>query len=115
MPKPKEVSQAQKKISQARGSRYKGTTKEKNGRPKRLEAQRKKEEASRRKRNPRQEIKENSQDPQQPPRGTDPSRRISTVKGRLRQFERKGQENKIRNKVEAISAKRPNKKRGNNQ
>ena len=43
-----------------------------------------KEEASRRKRNPRQEIKENSQDPQQSPRSADPSRRISTVKGRLR-------------------------------
>ena len=70
-----------------------------------------KEEASRRKRNPQQEIKENSQDPQQPPRGADPSRHISTVKGRLRQFERKGQEKKIRNRVEATSAKRPSKKK----
>ena len=72
-----------------------------------------KEETSGRKRNPRQEIKENSQDPQQPSRGTDPSRR--TVKGRLRQLERKGQEKKIRNRVEATSAKRPSKKRRNNQ
>ena len=33
----------------------------------------------------------NSQDPQRPPRGADPPRRISKVKERLRQFERKRQ------------------------
>ena len=41
VPKPKEVSQAQKKTSQVQRSRCKGTTKEKS-RPKRLEAQKKK-------------------------------------------------------------------------
>ena len=55
----------------------------------------------------------NSQDPQQPSRGADPSKR--TVKRRLRQLERKGQERKIRNRAKATSAKRPNKKRRNNQ
>ena len=38
-----------------------------------------------------------SQDPQQPSRGVDPSR--NTVKRRLGQLERKGQEKKIRNRA----------------
>ena len=84
-----------------------------NGRPKRLEAQKKKHQEGKETHGKR--LKKNSQDPQQPPRGADPSRRISTVKGRLRQFERKDKKKEKRNKVEATSAKRPNKKRRNNQ
>ena len=81
-----------------------------NGRPKRLEAQKKKYQEGKETHGKR--LKKNSQDPQQPPRGADPSKRISIVKGRLRQFKRKGQEKKIRNSVEATSAKRPSKKGG---
>ena len=46
-----------------------------------------------------------SQDPQQPSRGVDPSR--NTVKRRLGQLERKGQEKKIRNRAKNTSAKKP--------
>ena len=79
-----------------------------NGRPKRLEVQKKKHQEGKETHGKR--LKKNSKDSQQPPRDVDPSKRISIVKGRLRQFERKGQEKKIRNRVEATSAKRPSKK-----
>ena len=106
-PSPKENKPSPRKQVQGDHER------KRNDRPKRLEAQKKKHQEGKETHDKR--LKKNSQDPQQPPRGADPSRCISTVKGRLRQFERKGQEKKIRNRVEATSAKRPSKKRGNNQ
>ena len=103
------MSQAQKKTSQVQRSRCKGTTKEKKSKPRRLEAQKKKHQEGKETHGKRL----NSQDPQQPSRDADPSRR--TVKRRLRQLERKGQEKKIRNRAKATSAKRPSKKRRYNQ
>ena len=59
-----------------------------------------------------------SRDPQTPPKGSDPPRRVSTVNKRLGQFERKGKKETQENRGDATSfssAKRSSKKRGKNQ
>ena len=71
-----------------RGLKPKKASRRKKGSPEAHEKRRKK-----RKRNPCQRIEEEklSRDPQRPPKGSDPPRRVSTVNKRLRQFERKRQ------------------------
>ena len=103
------MSQAQKEKNKLSPKKQVQGDHERIKRPRRLEAQTKKHQEGKETHGKR--LKKNSQDPQQPPRGADPSKRISTVRGRLRQFERKGQEKKTRNRAETTSAKRPSKKK----